>query len=130
MTGYQFHYHFHQMTIDLSQLNLCSLANSPKKETFVLLSLLHLLIRSLVGSCGSVWASETVKLRHLYPEVYEVCSIGQNHTRPLKQVHARIIDSVRLFMLMTEYKDLLKVSNNLSCRYRAYELQGVRHLSK
>ena len=29
---YQCHYHFHQMTIDLSQLNLCSLAHLPKKE--------------------------------------------------------------------------------------------------
>ena len=27
--------------------------------------------KAIVGSCGSVWASETIKLRHLYPEVYE-----------------------------------------------------------
>ena len=31
---------------------------------------------------------------------------------------------------MTEDKDLLKVSDNLSCRYRAYELQRVEHLNK
>ena len=83
--------------------------------------------KAIVGSCGSVWASETIKLMHLYPEVYEVCSVGHNYTRPLKQVHARIVDSIRPFMLMTEDKDLLKVSNNLSCRYRAYELQRVEH---
>ena len=83
--------------------------------------------KAIVGSCGSVWASETIKLTHLYPEVYEVCSVGHNYTRPLKQVHAQIVDSIGLFMSMTEDKDLLKVSNNLSCRYRTYELQRVEH---
>ena len=77
-----------------------------------------------MDQCGQV--KPLLKLRHLYPEAYEVCS-GHNYTRPLKQVHARIVDSIRLFMLITEDKDLLKVSNNLSCRYRAYELQRVEH---
>ena len=33
-------------------------------------------------------------------------------------------------MLMTEDKDSVKVSDNLSCRYRTLELQRVQQLSK
>ena len=51
--------------------------------------------KSIIGSSGTVWASETVNLRQLYPEIYEVESVEHTYSKPFRQMCAEISDSTK-----------------------------------
>ena len=85
---------------------------------------------AIVGSTGTVWASETVKLRHQFPEIYEVTSVNSSYSKPLKQVCAKISESLKLCSMMTEENDVEKITSNILFKYRAYEALRVSHLNR
>ena len=82
-----------------------------------------------MGSSGSVWASETVHLRHEDPTAFEVeevetstvYSIGFRKTK-------RLQDDLFLYTDMTESDDLDKVTEEYKCKFFNYEKLRARHL--
>ena len=75
----------------------------------------HVFVRpkSLVGSPGSVWASETVRLRHEDPSAFEVQGRPEcpDYSPRLRKCCARLYD-LFLYQDMSEHDDLNKVTED------------------
>lgn len=83
--------------------------------------------KAIVGSSGSVWASETVNLRHRSPDMFEIVSKEQVYTQDFRSVCAEIHDYLFQYVDMTELDDLKKVTSQKECPHRSYEHQRVEH---
>lgn len=62
-----------------------------------------------VGSSGTVWANETMRLRYLYPDIFEVKedANGEEKYHPsFRSICAQLHDAAFLFMDMSEQKDI------------------------
>ena len=72
----------------------------------------HVIVRPkvIVGSSGSVWASETIRLRHQDPTAFEVEKTGTNDEYSLgfRKCCARLHDDLFLYYDITEAEDLDK----------------------
>lgn len=92
----------------------------------------HVIVRpkAIVGSSGSVWASETIRLRHEDPAAFEVEKTETNaeHSLGFRKCCARLHDDLFLYYDMTESDDLNKITEEHNCKFYAYEKQRAGHL--
>ncbi|CAH3032576.1 unnamed protein product, partial [Porites lobata] len=79
--------------------------------------------KAIVGSSSTVWASETVRLRHEDPSAFEY-SLG------FRKCCARLHDDLFLYYDMTESDDLDKISGETgsNCKFFTYEKERAEHL--
>ena len=87
----------------------------------------HVIVRpkAIIGSSGSVWASETIRLRHEDPTAFEVEKTGTNakYSLGFRKCCARLHDDLFLYYDMTEAEDLEQ-----NCKFFTYEKQRADHL--
>ena len=92
----------------------------------------HVIVRpkAIVGSSGSVWASETIRLRHEDPAAFEVEKTETNaeYSLGFRKCCARLHDDLSLYYDMTESDDLNKITEEHNCKFYAYEKQRAGHL--
>lgn len=92
----------------------------------------HVIVRpkAIVGSSGSVWASETIRLRHEDPAAFEVEKTETNaeYSLGFRKCCARLHDDLFLYYDMTESDDLNKITEEHNCKFYAYEKQRAGHL--
>ncbi|CAH3184731.1 unnamed protein product [Porites lobata] len=84
-----------------------------------------------IGSSGSVWASDTMFIRRELPQLFEVqgdqyrtCSIQ------LRRFCTQVHDFTFYFEDTTMYEDVMACTNNLNCKFRAYELSRLSWLER
>ena len=92
----------------------------------------HVIVRpkAIVGSSGSIWARETIRLRHEDPAAFEVEKTETNaeHSLWFRKCCARLHDDLFLYYDMTESDDLNKITEEHNCKFYAYEKQRAGHL--
>ena len=76
--------------------------------------------KAIIGSSGSTWASETIRLRQRNPSLFEVDN-GSNYSDQFRQACSVIQSSCFLYKDMTEEEDLLKATCQKDCAYTSYE---------
>ena len=84
--------------------------------------------KAIIGSSGSVWASETVDLRHRSPDVFEVPTVNGNiYTKGFRSFCAQVHDYVFQYVDMTNVIDLSKMTTKSECPHRLYEASRINH---
>lgn len=78
--------------------------------------------KAMIGSTGSTWASETVRLRQRNPSLFEVNN-GSNYSLQFRQTCSIIQCACFQYQDMTEEGDLLKATCQEDCVYTRYEQQ-------
>lgn len=86
--------------------------------------------KAYVDSSGTTWASEHIWLRQEDPDTFEVPGSGQKVNARLRSYVSKIHDSVFQYNDMTMDEDLKKVTTNLSCNHREYELRRLQILQE
>ena len=86
--------------------------------------------KAIIGSSGSTWASETVRLRQRNPELFEVQGNCQKYSAVFRQSCAVVHDSCFLYQDMTEEEDLLNATGLNQCIYTCYESERLHNLKK
>ncbi|CAH3033710.1 unnamed protein product, partial [Porites lobata] len=89
--------------------------------------------KAIVGSSGTVWASETVCLRHEDPSAFEVDEPtpgSPQYSLGFRKCCARLHDDLFLYYGMTESDDLDKISGETgsNCKFFTYEKERAEHL--
>ncbi|CAH3150587.1 unnamed protein product, partial [Pocillopora meandrina] len=89
--------------------------------------------KAVVGSSGTVWASETVRLRHEDPSAFEVDEPtpgSPQYSLGFRKCCARLHDDLFLYYDMTESDDLDKLSGETesNCKFFTYEKERAEHL--
>ena len=82
----------------------------------------------IVESSGSVWASETVRLRQTFPDLFEVKNDLSNYSPGFRSSCAILHDAVFIYHDMSEEKDLDKICGSVSCEHRQYEKIRLNHI--
>lgn len=87
--------------------------------------------KAFVGSSGTVWASETIRLRQSHPDIFEVA----DETKPSYSVGFRktcssIHCACFLYTDMTEHDDIVKATGRNDCEYTQYERTRLTQLKK
>lgn len=89
--------------------------------------------KAIVGSSGTVWASETLRLRHEDPLAFEVDELtpgSPQYSLGFRKCCARLHDDLFLYYDMTESDDLDKISGETesNCKFFTYEKERAKHL--
>ena len=74
-----------------------------------------------VGSSGSVWVSEYMRLRVVEPKLFMINGDNQLAGEPAASIIA-ISDQLKYYKLATNQGDLHKISNDVNCMHRKYEI--------
>ena len=82
--------------------------------------------KAIVGSSGSVWASETVRLRHEQADAFEIQTDSIKYSVAFRRFCARLQDSLYLYVDMSEEEDLKKMTNKTGCLFVCYEVARAR----
>ncbi len=86
--------------------------------------------KSFVPSNGSVYKSETVKLRHDHPDIFEVKQDGPTpYSEPFRKACAPAHDGTVQFRYMQEPDDVKKVSMKKDCPHKEYHRDRLNHLA-
>ena len=92
----------------------------------------HVIVRpkAVVGSSESVWASETIRLRHEDPTAFKVKKTETiaEYSLGFRKCCARLHDDLFLYHDMTESDDINKITEEHNCKFYAYEKQIAGHL--
>ena len=75
--------------------------------------------KNFVGSNGSVWASEYMRLRYEEPVLFVV---DESELKSSTSSLTKLVDQLKLYCLMSNKSDVLNISPNLSCAHRQYEI--------
>ena len=81
--------------------------------------------KHFIGSNGSVWASEFMRLR--YEESVLFC-VNEQEIRLSTPALIKIADQVKLYWLMSKEHDVMNVSEHNDCIYREYETTRASQL--
>ena len=84
-------------------------------------------------SSGTVWASETLRLRHEDPLAFEVDELtpgSPQYSLGFRKCCARLHDDLFLYYDMTESDDLDKITGETesNCKFFTYEKERAKHL--
>ena len=82
-----------------------------------------------LGSTGSVWASEDMRMHYEKPELYEVPSSDNILSSEFHRVSAILTNKTTHFVMQTLSDDFTKVSKSKNCEYRPYEQNRLNSLS-
>ena len=85
--------------------------------------------KAYVDSSGTTWASETERLRLLYPDEFEAPNLGKAYSKHFCCLYAAIHDYVFLCVDMTEQGDI-KITTESSCKHHLYEQQRLGRLAR
>lgn len=87
--------------------------------------------KAIIDSSGTTWASEIVRLRSEFPDMFEIPPDKENVYDALhREFASRIQYATFQYLDMTEENDLIKVSSNENCPHREYECKRLSHLLK
>ena len=86
--------------------------------------------KAIVGSSGSTWVSETVRLRQRNPDMFEVEASGESYSVQFRQSCALIHNACFLYQYMTDKDDFTKATGLKQCAYTYYENERLHHLNK
>ena len=86
--------------------------------------------KAIIGSSGSTWANETVRLRQRHPDIFEVGEKSKAYSIQFRKLCSIIQCACFLYVDMTEIKDLSKATGKESCIYTKYEKDRLTHLRK
>ena len=86
--------------------------------------------KAIVGSSGSTWASETIRLRQRNPDIFEVEASGENYSVQFRQSCALIHNACFLYQDMTDKDDFTKATGLKHCVYTCYENERLHNLNK
>ena len=87
--------------------------------------------KAIIGSSGSLWASETVDLRHRSPDVIEMPTSNElTYTEAFRGFCAHAHDYLFQYMDMSDVVDMSKVTTKSECPHRLYEASRVDHLQR
>ena len=78
--------------------------------------------KAIIGSSGSTWASETIRLGQRNPNLFEVEN-SSHYSQQFRQTCSTIHCACFLYHDMTEEKDLLKATCQKDCVYTHYEFE-------
>ena len=84
--------------------------------------------KAYVDSSGNTWATETERLRLVFPDDFEAKDLGNSYSKYFRSLCAAVQDDVFLYADMTEEGDVLKVTGNNNCKHRLYENNRLQHL--
>ena len=82
-----------------------------------------------VGSNGSVWSSEFMRLRYQVPELFTMNYNDQVVGANL-ELMIMLSDRLRYFWLMTIKDDFMMITKEQNCPFRAYELRKIQSLKQ
>ena len=87
--------------------------------------------KALVGSSGTVWASETIRLRQNHPDIFEVADETKpSYSLGFRKTCSSIYCACFLYTDMTEPDDIVKATGGNGCEYTHYERTRLVHLKK
>jgi hypothetical protein len=78
--------------------------------------------KAIIGSSGSTWASETIRLRQRNPSLFEVDN-SSNYSLRFRQICSIIQCACFQYQDMAEEEDLLKATCQKDCVYTRYECE-------
>ena len=89
--------------------------------------------KAIVGSSGTVWASETLRLRYEDPLAFEVDELtpgSPQYSLGFRKCCARLHDDLFLYYDMTESDDLDNITGETesNCKFFTYEKERAKHL--
>ena len=89
--------------------------------------------KSFVGSSGSVWASEYMRLRFEEPRLFLASENNNddayNYDKELTGALIKLMDRMKQFSIMTVKGDIMNVTvSDQKCPFRIYELERLRCL--
>lgn len=80
-----------------------------------------------VGSTGSVWGSDYMKICHEYPHLYEVGE-KSDWGRPVKQFCTAVSDYTNYFLDTSEKEDIVRVEKSENGKHKEYERKRIDSL--
>ena len=81
-----------------------------------------------IGSTGSVFASEDLKLIYESPAIYEVSGTGKKYSHRLRGICHIIRMKLRHLEISLKKDDVLKMQGLSECPYRVYEEERLKNL--
>ncbi len=85
--------------------------------------------KHFVGSSGSVWASEAMRIRYENPYLYHVAKLQGKNSMTFNSFLIHIKDKLEHYTDSTEKEDVMLISRNTdSCVYRQYEKERLSSL--
>jgi hypothetical protein len=82
-----------------------------------------------VGSSGTVWASEYMRLRYEEPRLF-LTDIDEAQPTQEVTLLIRLRDQLRFYMLATNEKDVANISSKVDCSHRKYEISRAMAVKK
>jgi hypothetical protein len=82
-----------------------------------------------VGSSGSVWASDYMRIRHEYPHLFEVKSENVQWCLPVRRLCNALSDYVLYFLDTSEESDIKRVQKKKDCPHKIYESLRLQSLA-
>lgn len=103
--------------------NICTLADTDS----------HFVVvrpKALIDSSGTTWASEIVRLRTNFPDIFELSSDSNlNHYSAACRGNVAMCHiTVLQYLDMTEAEDIQKITVSEKCPHREYEKKRLTHL--
>ncbi len=87
--------------------------------------------KAYVGSSGTVWASETIRLCQRHPDIFEVLDErNQLYSSSFRKTCSKIYCACFLYVDMTEHGDIVKGTGKCDCEYTQYERTRFKNLKK
>jgi hypothetical protein len=87
--------------------------------------------KAIVDSSGTTWANETMELRNILPDKFEVREPSRypNYSSEFRGICSRMHDNVKLFLEMTMEEDLARAcEGNGDSQHCKYEKERLSHL--
>ena len=85
--------------------------------------------KSNIGSSGSVWASDYMRLCHEQPQLFQE-SRSHAYSMPLKKFSSYLHDTAYYFSDLTMEEDVRNASSEPECQYKLYEEHKLRWLEQ
>ncbi len=87
--------------------------------------------KAIIGSSGTTWASETVRLRQRHPDIFDVAGKDKtSYSTPFQKACSIIQCACYLYSDKTESADLNKATGKKNCIYTQYEQERLKHLKQ
>ena len=85
--------------------------------------------KSYIGSSGSVWASDYMRLCHEQPQLFQETR-SHAYSMPLKKFSSYLHDTAYYFSDLTMEEDVRNASSEPECQYKLYEEHKLRWLEQ
>ena len=84
-----------------------------------------------IGSSGSVWASDQLKIKWEVPQLFEQSVESElEYPLPLRKFCHRVHDILFYFQDCNLKSDVMCVTSNTDCKFKGYEMKKLHWLKK